>query len=290
MVRGPEQQHVGLLGSGMGFQELSKLRLQVALESNLLNRSMIWFQVFSKQSMHNQQENITVRVHLAQYCGFVDALEKKVACKLVGYQRDGHRLPECRLQSSQSRKLIANLQNTESWQLSTLEYIVHFSWETGKPSNLSNIPTVWTFHGFCPSRNDTTPRHTRLIFCTLHTTLDSTVQWSYMKLDHWFYYNLPGETLVRNSKTHGTSSNFNKPPTYVNCTRSFNICNSNLHMSKTSCRTCRAIRREKGGDREWPERRKMSEEESETKKLYKLHLPPRQEVISFLLRKGESCI
>jgi DNA topoisomerase IB len=35
-----------------------------------------------------------------------------------------------------------------------------------------------------------------------------------MKLDPWFYYNLPGETLVENSKTHGTSSNFNKPPAY----------------------------------------------------------------------------
>jgi hypothetical protein len=54
--------------------------------------------------------------------------------------------------------------------------------------------------------------------------------------------------------------------------------------------TCRAIRREKGSDREWPERRKMSEEESETQKVYKPQLPPRQEAISFLLRKGESCI
>jgi len=50
------------------------------------------------------------------------------------------------------------------------------------------------------------------------------------------------------------------------------------------------MQRERGMDREGPERRKMSEEESETKKVYKLQLPPRQEAISFLLRKGESCI
>ncbi len=89
---------------------------------------------------------------------------------------------------------------------------------------------------------------------------------------------LPGETLVENSKTHRTSSNFNKPPTYVNCTQSFIICNSNLHMSKTSCTTCRAIRREKGSDREWPERRKMSEEESEIKKstIYSYHRDKKQ--------------
>ncbi len=85
---------------------------------------------------------------------------------------------------------------------------------------------MWFFRGCSPSRNDTTPRYKRLIFWTLHTTLDSTVQWSWMKLDHWFYYNLPGETLVQNSKTHGTSSHFNKPPTYVKCTRMFPICNS----------------------------------------------------------------
>jgi hypothetical protein len=39
--------------------------------------------------------------------------------------------------------------------------------------------------------------------------LDSALQGSYMKLDHWFYYNLPQETMVENSKTHRTSSNFN---------------------------------------------------------------------------------
>jgi hypothetical protein len=53
-------------------------------------------------------------------CGFVDALENKVAFNRVADQRDGDRVPECRLQSSQSRKLIANVQNTESWELSTL--------------------------------------------------------------------------------------------------------------------------------------------------------------------------
>jgi hypothetical protein len=72
--------------------------------------------------MHNQQENMTVGVHVAQNitnCGFGDALENKAACKLVAYQEDGHRLRACRLQSRQSRKLIANLQNTESWELLT---------------------------------------------------------------------------------------------------------------------------------------------------------------------------
>jgi len=38
---------------------------------------------------------------------------------VVAYQGDGHRLRVCRLQSSQSRKLIANLQNAESCELST---------------------------------------------------------------------------------------------------------------------------------------------------------------------------
>jgi hypothetical protein len=139
MVRGPEQQQVGLLRSGMGLQDLWKLKLQVTLESTLLNWSIIWFQVFSKQSMHNQQENITAGVDLEQYhqLWFCRCSRNKVACKLVAYQGDGHRLRECRLQSRQSRKLIANLLNTESWELSTLEYIVHFSWETGKPSNLA---------------------------------------------------------------------------------------------------------------------------------------------------------
>jgi hypothetical protein len=59
-------------------------------------------------------------------------------------------------------------------------------------------------------------------------------------------------------------------------------------MSKTSYTMGRAIRREKGSDREWPKRRKMSEEESETKKVYNLQLQPRQEAISLLLPKGES--
>jgi hypothetical protein len=33
----------------------------------------------------------------------------------------------------------------------------------------------------------------------------------------------------------------------------------------------------------------MSDEDIETQKVYKLQLPPRQEAISLLLRKGESC-
>jgi hypothetical protein len=125
---------------------------------------------------------------------------------------------------------------------------------------------MWFFLWCSLSRNyDTTTRHTWLIFCTLHPTLDSTVQWSCMKLDHWFYNNLPGEILVQNSKTHGTSSNFNKPPTYVNCRRRFTICNSNRHISETSSTSCRTIQREKEIDRQWPERKKLSEERRETK-------------------------
>jgi hypothetical protein len=50
---------------------------------------------------------------------------------------EGHQLREWRLQSSQSRKLIANPQTAEGWELSTLEYSAHFSWETGKPSKLA---------------------------------------------------------------------------------------------------------------------------------------------------------
>ncbi len=125
---------------------------------------------------------------------------------------------------------------------------------------------MWFFRGCSPSRNDTIPRHTWLIFCPLHTTLDSTVQWSCTKLDHWFFYNLTGETLVENIKTHGTPSNFNKPRTYVNYTRRFRICNSNRHISEKSSTSCRAIQREKGIDRAWPERGKMSEEKREPKK------------------------
>ncbi len=70
---------------------------------------------------------------------------------------------------------------------------------------------MWFFRGCSPSRNyDTTPRHTWLIFCTLHTTLDSTVQWSCIKLDHWFYFNLPGEFWSKTARQTGplqTSTN-----------------------------------------------------------------------------------
>jgi hypothetical protein len=62
------------------------------------------------------------------------------------------------------------------------------------------------------------------------------------------------------------------------------------HVQKQAARRVGQIRREKGSDREWPERRKMSEEESETKKVYNLQLQPTQEALSFLLPKGESCI
>jgi hypothetical protein len=259
----------------MQFQELSKLKLQVTLESNFLNWSTR-FQVFSKQSMHNKQENMTVGVHLAQYhqLWFCRCPRNKVACKLVAYQRDGHRLPECRLQSSQSRKLIANLQNTESWELSTLYW---------KPSNLA-IYLPRDFSVDDPLPETTQHRDTWLMFYTLHTTLDSTVQWSCMKLGHWFYYKLPGETLVQNSKAHGTSSNFNKPPTYVTCTRRFPIRNSNRHISETSCTSRRAIQREKGIDWQWPERRKMSEEKRKSLQVAGT-VVPRQKAIGCCARE-----
>jgi hypothetical protein len=111
---------------------------------------------------------------------------------------------------------------------------------------------MWFFRGCSPSRNDTTPRYKRLIFWTLHTTLESRVQWSCMKLDHWFYYNLPGETLVQNSKTHRTSSNSNKPPTYVKCTRMFTICNSNRIRQSSA----RKELTDSGGSEEKPRKRK----------------------------------
>jgi hypothetical protein len=101
-----------------------------------------------------------------------------------------------------------------------------------------------------------------------------------MELDHWLYYNLPGETLVQNSKTHGPSSSFNKPPTYVNCTRKYTIRNSNRHISETSSISSKAIQRGKGIDRRWPERRKMSEEKTETKKSTSCrYVVPRQKAI-----------
>jgi hypothetical protein len=105
-----------------------------------------------------------------------------------------------------------------------------------------------------------------------------------MKLDHWFYYNLPGETLVQNSKTHGTSSNFNKPHTYANCTRRFTIRNSNRLISKTSCTSRKAIQCEKGIDRQWPERRKMSEEKPKSLQVAGTVLP-RQKAIDCCARE-----
>jgi len=110
-----------------------------------------------------------------------------------------------------------------------------------------------------------------------------------MKLDHWFYYYLTGETLVQNSKTHGTSSNFNKPATYVNCTRSFRICNSNRHISETSSTSCRQSSTKKEfTDRQWRERRKMSEKKRETKKSTSCRYASTQTENNWLLRKGEA--
>lgn len=90
--------------------------------------------------------------------------------------------------------------------------------------------------------------------------------------------------LFETSKTQGTSSNFNKA---VSCTCILLIWNSNLHMSQRSCITCMANRRKKGSTKKWPATRKMSDEEIETKKAYKLQLPHRQEPTSLLLGNVE---
>jgi len=62
MVRGPEQQQVGIPRSGLRFQETSKLELQASLKCKLLNLSIIWLQASSKQLIQNQQESMTVPV------------------------------------------------------------------------------------------------------------------------------------------------------------------------------------------------------------------------------------
>lgn len=56
----------------------------------------------------------------------------------------------------------------------------------------------------------------------------------------------------------------------VNCIRILLICNGNLHKCEPSCITCKANRREKGSTKKWRETRKISDEEIETKKVYKL--------------------
>ncbi len=54
-----------------------------------------------------------------------------------------------------------------------------------------------------PSRNDNTKTYmTNILYLAHH--IGQYISVASMKLDHWFYYNLPGET-IQNSKTHGTS-------------------------------------------------------------------------------------
>jgi hypothetical protein len=81
-----------------------------------------------------------------------------------------------------------------------------------------------------------TPRHTWLILCTLHTTLDSTVQRSCMNLEQWFYYYTQGKHWSKTARHTGPLHTSTNPPTSVNCTRNFIICNTNLHLSQTSCK------------------------------------------------------
>ncbi len=141
--------------------------------------------------------------HNTTNCGFVDALENKVACKWVAYQGDGCRLRECRLQSSQSRKPIGNPQTAKSWELSTLEHSVHFSWETRKPSKL----TIYLLCDFSVDVPHSKKRH--------NTNIDMTdLQYSPHHIGHYSSVKLlharplvpllpRGGTLVENSKTHG---------------------------------------------------------------------------------------
>ncbi len=72
----------------MLFQQLSKLELQVSLESNLLNR-FAGFQAFGKTinaQPTSKHDNRSPSSTIPQKRGFVDALKNKVACKLVAYQ------------------------------------------------------------------------------------------------------------------------------------------------------------------------------------------------------------
>jgi len=141
------------------------------------------------------------------------------------------------------------------------------------------------FH-FQKLRHNTETHKTDLLYSPHHIG-----QYSSVKLHEarpLVLLNLPGETLVKNSKTHGTSSNINKPLTYVNCTRRFTICNSNRHISETSYKSCRTIPRETGIDRRWPERKKMSEEERETKISTSCRYASTQTESNWLLRKGEA--
>jgi hypothetical protein len=136
-----------------------------------------------------------------------------------------------------------------------------------------------------PSRNYTTPRHSWLIFCTLQTTLYSTFQEDPRSSTTGSIITSQGRRSK--SKTHGTSSNFNKPPTSCELyTELYNMQHKPSHV-ENKLQTCRAIRREKESDTEWPERRNVRRGKC-NEKVYKLQLPPTQESISFLVRKRES--
>ncbi len=141
--------------------------------------------------------------HNTTNCGFVDALENKVACKPIACQGDGYRLRKCRLHSSQSRKPIGNPQTARSWEPSTLEHSVHFSWETGKQSKL----TIYLLRDFSVDVPHSKKRH--------NTNRDMTdLQYSSHRIGHHSLVKLlharplvlllpQGGTLVENNKTHG---------------------------------------------------------------------------------------
>jgi len=187
-------------------------------------------------------------------------------------------------QSADSRvvrveKLIANLQNTASWQLSTLYW---------KLSNLARyLPCDFSVDVPFP---ETTQHRDTHDWSSVLSTRHWTVQFSEAAWSSTTGSIITSQGKYWSKTTRQTSSNFNKPPTYVHCTRRFTICNSNRHISETSSISCRAIQREKGIHRQRPERRKMSEEKRETKKSTSCRYASTQTESNWLLRKGESCI
>jgi hypothetical protein len=153
--------------------------------------------------------------HNTTDCGFVVALENKVACKPVAYQGDGYRLQKCRLHSSLSQKRTGYPQTARSWEPSTPEHSVHFSWEMGKPSKL----TIYLLRDFSVDNPHSKKRH--------NTNRDTTdLQYSPHRIGHHSSVKLlhawplvlllpQGGTLVGNSKTHGLQISTKPEPVWI---------------------------------------------------------------------------
>jgi hypothetical protein len=149
--------------------------------------------------------------------------------------------------------------------------------KTGKPPNLVKyLPCKFYIDASILKRHNTKTSTTNLLYSPHHIAQDISVR--SMKLDHWFYCTLPGET-IQNSKTDGTSSYSNKPSTSVICTQSCITCNNILHKTKTSCKHVGKSGAKKG-DTEWPEQRNVRREKG-NQKVYKIQLPQRQEATHF---------